>query len=324
MKGIQKQGFHDCLDIVQVISKPARDNFGEDSFYCAKSNRSAVVSVFDGCGGLGARKYETFQGHTGAYIASRIVSGAVHDWYHENYKKSWKIAQKLASNIDEYIRKAYKVCEQYGVERLKIRGSMVRKFPTTLALAYAEWDGEGIVVYILWAGDSRVYLLDENGLAQLTKDDTEVEDALENLMSDGAMTNVLSSDGNYQIHYKTLRLTEPALVFAATDGCFGYIPSPMEFEYVILKSLVNSNTPMLFKKDLRTRLAQYAGDDLALGLMSFNYGDFGSTRDSFAARLKYLEKTYIAALEDERSDERVQRLWVDYKSAYERYLRLKK
>ncbi|MGN1165608.1 MAG: PP2C family protein-serine/threonine phosphatase [Lachnospiraceae bacterium] len=321
MIGMQKQQFRECLDVVQVISKPARENFGEDSFYCAESNSSAIVSVFDGCGGLGARKYETFQGHTGAYIASRTVSGAIHDWYHKNYKKSWKDVQKLKSSIEEYIRKAYKVCEPYGVERLKIKGSMVRKFPTTLALAYAEYDGDGVLVHVLWAGDSRVYMLDENGLAQLTRDDTDVDDALENLMSDGAMTNVLSSDGNYRLNCKTIRLTSPALIFAATDGCFGYIPSPMEFEYVILKSLVENETPAVFKRALRTGLAQYAGDDLALGMMSFYYGDFSNTRMQFSERLNYLVKDYINPLNAERSEECTQRLWKDYKPEYERYLR---
>lgn len=321
MVGKQKQSFSDCLDIVQVINKPAMENLGEDSFYCAKCSQSAIVSVFDGCGGLGARTYDSFQGHSGAYIASRTVSGAVRDWYHENHKKSWKNVQQLADNIDSYIRKAYKICEKYGVERLKIRGSMVRKFPTTLALAYAECDREEILIHVLWAGDSRVYLLDKNGLAQLTKDDTDVEDALENLISDGAMTNVLSSDGNYQINCKTIKLTEPGIIFAATDGCFGYIPSPMEFEYVLLKSLVGSSTPERFKKELRTRLSQYAGDDLALGLMSFCYGDFASTRKVFADRLTYIEKKYIEFPGDERNEEQIQHLWDTYKPSYERYLR---
>lgn len=110
-------------------------------------------------------------------------------------------------------------------------GSMVRKFPTTLALAYAEKEEDAIKIHLLWAGDSRVYLLDEKGLAQLTRDDTDVEDAFENLTNDGPMNNVLSSDGNYGINYKSVLLSTPTIVFAATDGCFGYIPTPMEFEY---------------------------------------------------------------------------------------------
>lgn len=318
MRGMK---FTDCLDIVQLISKPAREHLGEDCFYCKESRLSAIVSVCDGCGGLGAHKYESFQGHTGAYIASRAVSGAIRDWYHDYSKKNWGNTGKLAAAIDRYICKAYEVCEPYGIERLKIRGSMVRKFPTTLALAYAEHDGNGILVHILWAGDSRVYLLDEKGLAQLTIDDTDVTDALENLMSDGALNNVLSSDGNYQIHYRNIHLSRPAIIFAATDGCFGYIPSPMEFEYVILDTLINSKNPDQFKKLLCKKLASFAGDDLALGLMSFYFGNFNNTKQFFVRRVQYLEKTYLDVLNEETNDDVIRRLWSRYKPAYERYIR---
>lgn len=320
MKSIQQDRFSDCLDTVLVISKAARDKLGEDSFYCAKSNHSAVVSVYDGCGGLGARKYESFQGHTGAYMAARIVSGAVHDWYHCNHSKKWPDAEILMECIDAYIRTAYDVCAPYALERMNIKGSMIRKLPTTMAFAYAEYAEDGILVHILWAGDSRIYLLNEEGLAQLTKDDIEVADALENLMCDGAMTNVLSSDGNFKIHSKSMKVTGPTMIFAATDGCFGYIPSPMEYEYVILKSLLNSRSPKDFQRALRIHLAQYAGDDLALGLMSFYYGDFEKCKTLFTERLRFLERKYICFLHQDNSNEIVRRLWKEYKSQYERYL----
>lgn len=320
MSGIRKNKFTDCLDTIQVFDKPARENLGEDSFYCAECENSAIVSVCDGCGGLGAKKYGTFQGHTGAYIASRAVSGALRDWYHKYQKEKWENVEKLALSVDQYIHMAYEVCEPYGVERTKIMGSMVRKFPTTLALAYAQRDEDGVIVHILWVGDSRVYLLDENGLAQLTKDDTGVEDALENLISDGALTNVLSSDGNYQINSKTIRLYKPGLIFAATDGCFGYLRSPMEFEYTILKALVECETPVVFRRTLRSILADYAGDDLALGMMSFNYETYTNTRKCLAKRFYYLEENYVKPLKKENSDEILYRLWNEYKVLYERYM----
>ena len=322
MKNMRNKEFLDCLDTIWMINKPAREGLGEDSFYCGQKGNSAIVTVCDGCGGLGARKYETFKGHTGAYIASRTVSGAIHDWYNKNYLNAWNDINEMALNINDYIHKAYDISSSYGVERLRIAGSMVRKFPTTFATAYAQEDAKGrIEIAALWAGDSRVYRLDEDGLAQLTRDDTDVEDALENLMSDGAMTNVLSSDGKYKINYKTLYVTKPTMIFAATDGCFGYIPSPMEFEYEFLNALMNSDTPKAFRENLRSHLAEYAGDDLALGLMSFFYGDFKNTKKSFAKRFEYLKKEYISILEKEQNDECTQRLWKQYKSPYERDLK---
>lgn len=320
---MQNKSFLEQLDQVWVISRPARETLGEDSFYGAAEAESAVVSVCDGCGGLGARKYEVFQGHTGAYMASRTVSGAVRDWYQENHSRNWKDAEELAGQLDTCIRQVYGVCESYVTERLKIRGSMVRKFPTTLALACARQEQQQIVVHILWAGDSRVYLSDQNGLAQLTVDDTDVRDALENLQSDGAMTNVLSSDGKYQIHTAAIRLTEPAMIFAATDGCFGYIPSPMEFEYMILDTLHDSRTPAMFRQKLKKRFAEYAGDDFAFGFMSFGYGSYADTVKQLEGRREYLKTAYIDPLKQEKEedmDAMMQRLWKQYKPVYERYL----
>lgn len=319
MEGLNNR-FAEILDTVLVVEKPIRKELGEDSFFCAGSEASALVSVCDGCGGLGARKYESLQGHSGAYIASRTVSGAICDWYQKNCKRSWKDPKELVASVDACIRKAYAVCEPYGVEKMRIMGSMVRKFPTTLALAYAEADKEGIVVHLLWAGDSRVYLLDRNGLAQLTKDDTDVEDAYENLLSDGAMTNVLSSDGKYGLNYRTLYLTEPCLIFAATDGCFGYIPSPMEFEYTVLKTLTESKTPVEFKVLLQETFAHYAEDDFTFGMMSFFYGSFKQTGKQLQVRLTELEKEYIQILDADGDDEVTKKLWDIYKPGYERYL----
>lgn len=320
MRKIQKEGFYDSLDTIQVISQASRDNFGEDNFYCAAGNTSAIVCVCDGCGGLGARKYDTFQGHTGAYMASRTVSGAVHDWYHYNQDKYFENTKQMQISLDKYIRKAYAVCESYGVEKIKIKGSMIRKFPTTIAMAYAEYTDDGILIHILWAGDSRVYLLDDKGLAQLTRDDTDVEDALDNLINDGVMTNVLSSDGKYHMNYRSIRLKKPAIIFAATDGCFGYISSPMEFEYEFLNALVHSNTPRQFQSELHRRLSEFAGDDLVLGLMSFFYGDYHNTRLFFKNRLDYLGNAFIDELSRGRNELCVQRLWKKYKPMYERYL----
>lgn len=317
----QKATFREQLDTVLMISKPARENLGEDSFYCAADADSAIVAVCDGCGGLGARKYESFKGHTGAYIASRTVSGAVCDWYHIWRKENGKSKQTFAESLDTMIRRAYKICEPYGIEKMRIMGSMVRKFPTTLALAYAEKDENGILIRILWAGDSRVYLLDKNGLAQLTRDDTDVEDALENLISDGAMTNVLSSDGKYTLNYRTIYITDPCLIFAATDGCFGYIPSPMEFEYTILNAIAESRTPDEFKRMLYDEFTQYAEDDFAFGMMSFLFGSYRQTGKVLSGRLQYMKEKYICPLEQNGDDENTRELWESYKPEYERYLR---
>ena len=199
---------------------------------------------------------------------------------------------------------------------------MVRPFPTTLACAYAVPDQEEILIHILWAGDSRIYLLDQDGLAQVTRDDTDIEDAFENLTSDGAMTNVLSSDGDYVIHSRTLHIEKPVILIAATDGCFGYVPSPVEFERVLLEALLASPDPPLFKSALRKFMGEIAGDDLALSFMSFFFGDYKNMQASFADRMHFLKAQYPEVLRDAAEDREIlKRAWKNYRHSYERFLR---
>jgi len=325
MNNNQEMTFFDSLDGLYTINKAAKKDLGEDSYFSDNSDSSAVVSVFDGCGGLGARKYESFKDHTGAYVASRTVSGVVRDWYNKGKEQSWESASELAKILEANINEGYRrFCIPYDNDRLKIMGSMVRKFPTTMAFAYAEKHAEGIIVHAIWAGDSRVYIIDEDGLAQVTKDDTEVDDAYDNLMNDGAMTNVLSSDGKFHLNYKSIYITRPTIVFAATDGCFGYVTSPMEFEYLILYDLVNHETPEEFRISLWKTLADYAGDDLAMGIMSFYCGSYSNMRQIFARRLEYIEETYIKPIREKNSPEFNEMLWkTSYKAGYERILNAK-
>lgn len=320
-KSSKPRCFADRLDIVMEINKPAREGKGEDSFYCVRQPGAGIVCVCDGCGGLGATKY--FNERTGAYLASRLVSGALHDWCHNNEGKSWKDSSELAASIDGYIRRAFARCSEYIEDNQRVFGTMIRKLPSTLTLAYAEEDGSDILVHLLWAGDSRAYILDSGGLAQLSVDDTAVQDAMENLYKDAAMTNVLSADGNFVINNRTIRLTAPAVIFTATDGCFGYIPSPMEFEYEILDAMMRSDTPEKFKAALNELFSDCAGDDYALGLMSFDYGSYEETRKAFRARHELLDSACIDRLrecEEGREPEVRTTLWQEYKQGYERYL----
>lgn len=320
-------------DFLFLIQKEAVEGKGEDSFYCCADpfeNRSVAAAVFDGSGGAGSRIHEELGGHTEAYIASRCLSGAMCDWYHKNGKGDWRSAAQLRDSLKSSFEEAFAICSSRSAGNRMIRGSMVKSFPTTAAIAYAQEDGDGVLVHVIWAGDSRVYLMDREGLAQLTEDDLDGQDAYANLYEDGVMTNLLSSDEEVKLHAKSFRISGPALIFAATDGCFGYFPTPMDFEYVLLSSLDQADRPDRFKENLKAWFTEYAGDDFAMALVSFFHGDFRKLKKTYADRTRYIFKRYIEPLTRCRQEERqdlegyTASLWEEYRTGYERYLQKEK
>lgn len=313
--------FLDQLDTIFCVQQEMVENRGEDSYYCAIDKESAIISVYDGCGGLGARSYKSFKGKTGAYIAARALSGAVHDWFHKNSSNSWSSSKELLGNMNSYITKAYKVCSKYAVDKLRIRGSMVRDLPSTMAVAYTQYKDIGIVLHIIWAGDSRIYLMNEEGIAQLTIDDLDIQDAMDNLLEDAVLTNILSSDGNYKLHYKQMIIKKPTIILAATDGCFGYIPSPMEYELLILECMMRANSVQEYKKELYQKFLEWTSDDFAFGFMSILYGSYENTKECLKKRYKYLVHMRETFFENDiRIEANVKNFWKKYKVNYERYL----
>ena len=60
------KSFLQKLDFRFLIAGEMIEDRGEDCFYSAQKENSAIAAVFDGCGGLGSRRYRNYGEHTGA------------------------------------------------------------------------------------------------------------------------------------------------------------------------------------------------------------------------------------------------------------------
>lgn len=322
--------FAQKLDFRILVAGEMVKDHGEDNFYSVMGENCAVAAVFDGSGGIGSRKYPKYMDHTGAYMASRAVSGALHDWFHESMEKSTESSgsglakgREAAAQMKEYMLRAMRVVGKYGGETSRIFGTMVKDFPTTAAIAVVRDTEDGTEIQCFWAGDSRVYLLDRNGLAQLTEDDLEGKNAMSNLQSDGALTNVVSLDSSFEIHYsRPLRFREKEAysIFAASDGCFGYVPTPMDFEDLLLGTLEESQSVNSFERKLDENIRSIAGDDYSLAWISFGYGDYPQMKEVLKARRQLLQKDYIQPMVENSSLEMQEKLWTKYRVSYERFM----
>ena len=291
---------------------------GEDSFLYSFNRAGGIAGVFDGCGGSGAKKYERYGGNTGAYMASRVVCGAVKDWRYDclNTGSGTVDISSLKCRIKAYLN----ICKETGGSTTAMRGSLAKDFPTTAAVLLTTVNRGLLQATCIWVGDSRCYLLDSDGLKQLTEDDLDGLDAMENLTADGVLTNVISASRDFDIHEKTITFTKPCILFTATDGCFGYLSTPMEFEYLLLSTLLSADSVTDWENALTSALRDLAGDDFTLSGMSFGFGSLMSLKTSFQNRYAHLLKNYISGITGKSQEEKIA-LWNTYAVGYSRYLR---
>lgn len=273
------------LDAVFCVEKEVKPNNGEDSYYYSVEGKNVMVAVFDGCGGIGSKRYGNYSGKTGAYIASRAVCGAVGTWF--------KTKNRDPKELYYYVKRSLEVCEGYADKTSRFIGSLGKSFPTTAAIICAREEGKKIKATCMWAGDSRCYMLNSKGLHQLSADDVNEEDAYSNLKSDGVLTNVICASIPFEIRIKEITVDMPCILFTATDGCFGYLKTPMDFEYLLTNLMMKSKNLTEWKKYIYDNLQGFAGDDYTMSVAVFGYGDFRNMQANFVSRNEYVYNTFI-------------------------------
>jgi hypothetical protein len=317
---------------------------GEDSDPIVRDGRElGLVAVFDGMGGAGGTVYETPDGpRTGAYLASRVVRDVVEERMLALLDPEWNLdGPAVARDLRRSVKRALAdTLAGLNAPASGLRSRLLRALPTTMALMALQcreprkgrWAG-----HVFWSGDSRVYVLDPvTGAHQLTRDDLRDRgDALANLRQDSVMSNAMSADADFVVHHHQVELTAPFLAVAATDGCFGYVRTPIHFEHLVLASLRDSTEAGSWSQLLQQRIAAITGDDAAMAVLGVGT-DHGEFRQLFAARTAEIEQRCVVPLDELQSEvgraeqavaEARRRhaalqtsLWAAYKPEYERYL----
>lgn len=317
---------------------------GEDSDPIVRDGRElGLVAVFDGMGGAGGTVYETPAGpRTGAYLASRVARDVVEERMLALLDPEWNLdGPAVARDLRGSVKGALaETLAGLNAPVSVLRSRLLRALPTTMALMALQcreprkgrWAG-----HVFWSGDSRVYVLDPaTGAHQLTRDDLRDRgDALANLRQDSVMSNAMSADADFVVHHHQVELTAPFFAVAATDGCFGYVRTPIHFEHLVLASLRDSTEAGSWSRLLQQRIAAITGDDASMAVLGVG-ADHGEFRQLFATRTAEVEQRSVVPLDELESEvgraeqavaEARRRhaalqtsLWTAYKPEYERYL----
>jgi serine/threonine protein phosphatase PrpC len=294
---------------------------GEDADPLLLFRRSAgrgLIAVLDGAGGSG----RALAGHTAsgeertqAWVASRRVRGLVEDWF-TTAADSSPLHRHIA---DRFVAD--------GAVRSRTRGSMHRSFPTTLACVDFWLAGDDVAWDVLWAGDSRCYVVEAlHGMQQLSRDDADSADALELLVQDPPMTNMVSADRPFTLHCVVGQAPMPCLLVCATDGFFGYVETPSQFEHVVLHCLMSAQDVRHWSALLAQEVESFTGDDASLAIVALGFEDFGALRAYFQPRVDALRSQHIEPMRAVQGGNRTafiaarEESWRRYRPDYERRL----
>jgi len=179
-------------------------------------------------------------------------------------------------------------------------------------------------------------VFEPGGARQLMTDDLrDPGDALANLRHDSVVSNAVSADTDFHVNYRRVELTAPFLLVCATDGCFGYLPSPMHFERLVLAPLGTSRTVQAWSGAVQREISAVTGDDAAMAVMAVG-ADLGELKRLYAPRVAELEQQFTTPIDGlgravERAEQELQRLrqrqlddtqqlWARYQPDYEHYL----
>jgi serine/threonine protein phosphatase PrpC len=316
---------------------------GEDSDPILRDGPDlGLLAVFDGMGGAGGTVYETPDGpRSGAYLASRIARDVVERRMLDLLVPDWNLkGEAAAADLQRSVRDALQDrLSELNAPKSGLRSRLLRALPTTmavLALQRTNRSGSKWICHVFWAGDSRGYVFEPGGARQLTSDDLrDPSDAMVNLRHDSVVSNAMSADTDFHVSYRRVELEAPFLLVCATDGCFGYLPSPMHFEQLVLGSLSQARGVSGWSQAVQSRIAAVTGDDAAMSVMAVG-ADLDELKELYAPRAAELEQQFTVPIDElgrsvQRAEQELQRLrqrqldeteqlWQRYKPGYEHYL----
>lgn len=250
---------------------------------------------------------------TSGYFASRLVAAIA--LYEIKYVKAFdreklfddiqnhqdtidRVLSEYATRLAKEIRdKLEKIAKKIGLEiETSVTGAYL--LPTTLQIALTKEEKNVVKSVFLWAGDSRAYMWNNDGLAQIT-DDHENGETMYNLVC-------LSRDFKIEARYESFQ--KPCVLFVATDGCYkcSCYSSPLEMEMTFLNAFNDADTFEDAAKNFEEvydRIGRH-DDSNSMALQSFGYDnddnarDYGIFKNAVKERLKHIQQNIIRKLPD--------------------------
>lgn len=277
-----------------VVLDLPRTDVGEDAEPLVWQGRTfSVLGVFDGMGGAGARKVELNEGvHSTAWYAARLARQATADVFAQA-DENWsmgpdELERLLSSRITEALVEADRVAPARSA---MVRSTLIRAYPTTVALLVFAAATADVRVLSLWAGDSRCYALSPGlGLQQLSWDHGRTgADPMTALRNDSPLSNLFSAEGTTTMTWREATMAAPMILLVASDGAFASLASPMHFEWHLLEALCSACEQEEWSRVLAERLQPLATDDISLSAALVGFENMTAAAEAFRPRLQTIQ-----------------------------------
>lgn len=306
--------------IAGVDHRPLGDQ-GEDAYvYRFDGAGLHAQAVFDGCGGSGSWKHADYGNASSAFVAAQSMAAFCHRWVETILEAELAdpplLAERFRRESSAYLRQLKAQSAPMGVS-----GTMIKAFPCTASIALMEPRPGSLTLTALNAGDSRVYFLTpRHGLVQLTSDDSRGNpDPMRSLRESAVLSNILSADKDYKIRWRQVQLEGPCAVICATDGMFGFLRSPMDFEYLLLESLMKATSVEDFEARFKEQIVRVTGDDSTCVMAFYGFDSLENTQALLADRFHRVAEI-IRALDEVKGNVQemnaaIDQAWEAYKPA---------
>ena len=271
---------------------------GEDAKPLARDEVGfRIVGVFDGLGGAGSGQVDTGNNvlRSEAAIAAELAKTV--SWYFFSNLPNdpidypiESIANKLKISLQAGFRDKSKSLNRVPT---KLKSSMFKCLPTTLAIARYIVDGQKTRLQVFWAGDSRVYRINSEGqLKCLTRDDCNHPRgtyALDYLASNGdaPMYNCISASDKFEVRCLEIIGGDNWAIFVCSDGLFSAFLDHSEFELAILSAIVGKKT----YKELVSEITNNRTDDVSAAFIDFDLDE--TVKSNIQRRIQYLSNSII-------------------------------
>ena len=281
-----------CGFMTEKIENKGEDCLPFEFVWERESGKRTLLAVFDGMGGAGSRKVPDTQDpsiqRSMAYLASRSARSALELACSQITSKM--TPTEIMGVFEEQIKKFLQrlVDREGGIPAGGVRGSMVKDYPTTVAIALIDEEVDRRRVHLMWAGDSRIYALSPNAdylLQQLTLDHTGSGASSEG--GDAALTKCATPD-SADLEYVDVDVPLDTIIFAATDGCFAY-ESTQFLLTTLVEQLERSTNQSHYAENLAKALSDVAGDDCSMAMSFGPSNDYSQTQLAFKKFLRPLQ-----------------------------------